>query len=151
MTNDNPAYRGSYHPIPDGQIVVINDRSEIPAHFASEDEEAAFWDTHSLASHLWRKQRGPRPGSLIEKFSKQRFEPHAIASEAADAIYVYLAWGQTASTHSFDDFRQISYDAGGKAIGVQFLHVSRGVDLRGVPEHEFVKSLVKGLDVHVLA
>jgi len=144
---DNPAYAGPYHPIPDEEMIVIKDRREIPSHFADEDEEAAFWDTHTLAPHLWRKARGPRPGSLAEKLSRERFTPHAIHSPSADATYVYLAWGQTAKTKTLDARRLVNYDAGGEPIGVQFIHQSLGIDLDGVPKRDLVEKLVADLDL----
>jgi hypothetical protein len=37
----------------DKAMSVINSLDEIPS-FASEDEEAAFWETHELSPALWR-------------------------------------------------------------------------------------------------
>jgi len=53
------------------EMIVINNWDEVPA-FAGEDEEADFWDTHTLADHRWSKKRGHRPGSLAERLARQR-------------------------------------------------------------------------------
>ncbi|HEV8717005.1 MAG TPA: hypothetical protein VGX03_29815 [Candidatus Binatia bacterium] len=34
------------------QRIVVRSRAEIPAHFASEDEEREWWATHELADEL---------------------------------------------------------------------------------------------------
>ncbi|HTE84770.1 MAG TPA: hypothetical protein VK821_08550 [Dehalococcoidia bacterium] len=70
MGNDEP-YRGPFHNIPSEKMLVINSWEEVP-HFSSEAEEADFWDTHTLADHLWSKKRGHRPGSLAERLARQR-------------------------------------------------------------------------------
>ena len=34
------------------RVIVIHSREEIPA-FASEEEEARFWETHEMSEDLW--------------------------------------------------------------------------------------------------
>lgn len=38
------------------------------------EEEANFWDTHTLAYHLWSKRRGERPGFPAARLAEQRQE-----------------------------------------------------------------------------
>ncbi len=57
----------------------------------------------------------------------------------ADAAYVYMRGGEGApygSTRRLDNFRAVDVAADGSLIGVDFMVVSRGVDLRGLPELE---------------
>lgn len=51
----------------------------------------------------------------------------------ADAAYVVLSGEDVASTRKVDPNRLIDVDARGKIIGIEFLHVSGGVDLKGLP------------------
>lgn len=51
---------------PDEAVTIVNSWDEVP-HFATEEEAANWWDTHSLAEHLWSKRHGPPPGSLAER------------------------------------------------------------------------------------
>lgn len=67
----NDCYEGPFHDIPGEKMIVINSWEEVPQ-FATEEEEADFWDTHTLADHLWSKKRGHRPGSLAERLVRQR-------------------------------------------------------------------------------
>lgn len=133
----------------DDGMAIVERREDIPK-FASEADEAAFWSTHTLADHLLSR-RGPRPGSLAEKLSKQRFVPHAVYSQDADAVYVYLRWGGSSRTRELDQTRLVDLAEDGTVTGVQFLNVSKGIDLREVPECERVVDLLKDLDVHLLA
>lgn len=135
---------------PDGDGIV--ERREAIPKFASEAEEAAFWSTHSLADHLFTRQ-GPRPGSVVEKLSRQRFKPHATFSKDADAIYVSLAWGRPARTRVLDDARSMDYADDGSLIGLRFLSASKGLDLSDIPERDQVVSLLKELNanLHVVA
>ena len=50
--------------------ILIQNEDEIPQ-FANEDEEDAFWETHTLAHHFFT-YRGPRPGSALERIAKRR-------------------------------------------------------------------------------
>jgi hypothetical protein len=68
---DKPLYSGPFHDVPDGEMIVVNSWEEVPR-FSSEEEEADFWDTHTLADHLWSKKRGPKPGSVAKRLVQQR-------------------------------------------------------------------------------
>lgn len=70
MPDDDLPYAGPFHSIPDEEMIVVNSWDEVP-HFASEEDEANFWDTHTLAEHLWSKRRGPPPGSLAERLIRE--------------------------------------------------------------------------------
>jgi hypothetical protein len=50
-------YGGPVHDVADKEMTVIHDLSEIPR-FATEDDEAAYWDTHTRATPL---EAGTRP------------------------------------------------------------------------------------------
>ena len=51
-------------------LIVIQSMDDIPR-FKSDDEEHVFWDTHTLALHLFIR-RGHRPGSLVATIAEQR-------------------------------------------------------------------------------
>ena len=65
----------------------------------------------------------------------------------ADAIYVWLAPPGTAShrTDALDDARSVDYDGEGKPIGIEFLGVTRGIDLAEVPEAGAIAKLLARL------
>lgn len=128
---------------PDGHIVL---RWEDVPRFSTEAEEQAFWDAHTPAASLFTR-RGPRPGSLAEKLSQQQFRPHATFSEGDDAIYVYLAWGRRGRSKDLGATRRADYTVDGTVTGVQFLGVHSGIDLRGVPQQDRVKDLLKALNL----
>ena len=53
----------------------------------------------------------------------------------ADAIYVRLRESEgSIRTERVDERRLVDYNASGDVAGVELLSVSRGVDLRGLPE-----------------
>ena len=52
----------------------------------------------------------------------------------ADALYVRLRGTEHARTDELDARRLVDYDASNEVIGVEFLFVSKGVSLEGVPE-----------------
>ena len=54
----------------------------------------------------------------------------------ADALYVRLEAGEVARTRRLDSSRAVDYRADGAVVGVEFLSVSKGVRLEGVPEVE---------------
>lgn len=66
----------------DEELIEIQTMDEIPR-FASEDEEDAFWATHSLAPHLW-EGRGFRPGSALERIYERRRQAEAIDTGRGD-------------------------------------------------------------------
>ena len=69
----------------------------------------------------------------------------------ADAVYVRLNEGRYARTEEIDDYRNVDYDADGRAIGVEFLYVSDGVDLSEVPQADRVAEALRPLGLKVLA
>ena len=46
----------------DGKMDVINSWDEVPQ-FKDETQAVAFWETHTLADHLWSKKRGLSPAA----------------------------------------------------------------------------------------
>lgn len=62
---------------------------------------------------------------------------------AADAIYVYWHHGRVAKTLRLpgEQIRTVDYDEGGRPIGVEFLCVSHGIDLDGVPDSSTILRL----------
>lgn len=71
------------------------------------------------------------------------FTPTLRYDESADAAYVALDPVQdSARTEELDDFRLIDHAPDGRVIGVEFLEVSAGVDLDGVPEADTIRRLL---------
>ena len=63
----------------------------------------------------------------------------------ADALYVRLASGEVARTRRLDSSRAVDYRADGTVVGVEFLFVSKGVRLEGVPEAEGIERALASL------
>lgn len=125
----------------DDGMIVVEHRKDIPK-FTNEEEERAFWDTHTLAPSLFTR-RGPRPGGLLEKVSRDRFKPHVVMSKEADAAYVYLRWGRPACSKELGNGRIVDYADGGQVLGVRFLRVSHGLEVDDIPEHDEIRALLK--------
>lgn len=70
------------------------------------------------------------------------FGQRAVYSKRADAVYAYLTSGQVKRTQAIDARRNIDYDAAGAVVGVEFLGVSGGVDLRDIPCWPTIERLV---------
>lgn len=70
----------------------------------------------------------------------------------ADAIYVWLREGvdQAFGLH-LDDSRYVDYGEDNQPIGVEFLQVSRGVNLDEVPERDAVGRLLAKHKIKVYA
>jgi len=79
------------------------------------------------------------------------FQPHAEYSETADALYVALGEAEVALTRELDDRRLIDLSEDGQIVGIEFLDVSGGVDLRGVPLRDEVGKLIRDFPFRVLA
>ena len=62
--------------------------------------------------------------------------------EIADAVYVTLCDEPFAYTKSVDDMRNIDYSASHKPIGIEWLCVSSGIDLSGIPESDAIGKLL---------
>ena len=63
--------------------------------------------------------------------------------EQADAVYVQFARNSVARTEELSDRVAVDYDAGGRAVGVEFLDVSEGIDLDQVPRRAQVAKLLE--------
>jgi len=66
----------------------------------------------------------------------------------ADALYVSFrlrSAGDVVRTVEIGDGRQVDYAADGEVLGVEFLAVSEGLNLDGVPHREQVQSAVGAL------
>jgi uncharacterized protein YuzE len=79
------------------------------------------------------------------------FQARATRSQTADAVYVQLSAAEVAKTRSLDDMRMVDYAADGTPAGVEFLGVSGGVDLTGVPERQTVEHALRDLDLKIFA
>lgn len=76
-------------------------------------------------------------------------EPHAEYDPEADAIYVWLTDGETVKSTQLDDFRNIDFSGDGGVVGVEFLDVSGGVDLKDIPYSETVEKLIGELNLGI--
>jgi uncharacterized protein YuzE len=70
------------------------------------------------------------------------FKQYATFSERADAAYVYLRSGEVVRTRALDERRNVDLDSDNNVIGIEFLGVSAGVNLHGVPEPATIKRLL---------
>jgi uncharacterized protein YuzE len=75
--------------------------------------------------------------------------PYAEYSETADALYVYFSDEPSDRTESLDDRRMIDWTGDGRLVGVEFLDVSAGVDLNGVPHSDQIASLLGEMNLKV--
>ena len=69
----------------------------------------------------------------------------------ANAAYVQIAKKSVASTRELDSQRIVDYDAHGEIIGIEFLTVSRGVDLRDLPHRDQLARLFDDHHIPVFA
>jgi len=69
----------------------------------------------------------------------------------ANALYVYLRDAPYAYGKSLDDARHIDYGADDQPIGVEFLNVSRGVNVDGVPEQRRIGRALEEYNIKVFA
>lgn len=58
--------------------VVIHSLDEIP-HFADEEEERAFWDSHEMSPELWRSLP-PAPDDMLPPIRKEAAAPKQSGS-----------------------------------------------------------------------
>ncbi|MBI3973987.1 MAG: DUF2283 domain-containing protein [Chloroflexi bacterium] len=68
----------------------------------------------------------------------------------ADAVYVYLTDDTetpVAETRELDDARMIDYAADGTVVGVEFLGVSEGVLLDGVPQADEIAAALHSIGI----
>lgn len=71
--------------------------------------------------------------------------------EQANALYVYLRDAPYAYGRSLDDARHIDYSADGSPIGVEFLNVSKGVNVDDVPERAAITRALEDRQIKVFA
>ena len=62
----------------------------------------------------------------------------------ADALYVRFTDLPVGRSVSLDDLRMIDYSADGAVVGIEFIDVSGGIDLRDVPFGRRVEELIHG-------
>lgn len=76
-----------------------------------------------------------------------RYDPEA------DALYVRLTEGASATQKSLGDLRIIDYSVDGAVLGVEFIGASEGVELRDVPFAQRIQQLIdeSGLPIRVFA
>jgi uncharacterized protein YuzE len=79
--------------------------------------------------------------------------PYVTYDEDADALYVCLSDAEVAETRNLGDLRLIDYSADGAVVGVEFISVSQGVDLDGVPFGPTVAAAIgdTGLPIKIYA
>jgi uncharacterized protein YuzE len=68
----------------------------------------------------------------------------------ADAIYARLQPvepGGDHGAHPLDDDRMVHYGHAGKVIGVEFLGVSEGIDLKGIQEEEAIAAALRAFGI----
>jgi len=71
----------------------------------------------------------------------------------ADALYVRLAEGYSARQQQYGDLRIVDLADDGTVLGIEFIDVSGGVDLRDLPFAQTVERLIhdSGQPVRLLA
>jgi uncharacterized protein YuzE len=66
--------------------------------------------------------------------------------EEADAIAVHLQEPEgEVITEDFGPGRYVDYDASGAVVGVEFLSVSRGISLEGMPEADRIRRALNAI------
>lgn len=70
---------------------------------------------------------------------------HLEYDPEADAIYVSLTNEEETVHHSseLDDLRAVDYAENGEPVGMEFLCVSRGINLEGVPERTRIAEILR--------
>jgi uncharacterized protein YuzE len=69
----------------------------------------------------------------------------------ADAVYVEVSDEPVASTVGLDAQRILDYNAQGEIVGMEFLAVRRGVDLRNLPYRDELASYFGEHRIRVIA
>ena len=69
----------------------------------------------------------------------------------ADAVYIYLSAKTYAYGKDLDDSRHIDYASDGTVIGIELLHVKKGVNPDNLPEQEKVTRLLEHKNIKVYA
>ena len=68
----------------------------------------------------------------------------------ADAIYVRLSDAPYDHTEELDTERNVDYAADGSVVGVELLNVSRGVDVRDLPNADAIARVLRERHIKVL-
>jgi len=71
--------------------------------------------------------------------------------EIADAVYVRLLDEPVAYTKALDDLRNIDYSGKHVPVGIEWLCVSEGIDLSGIPQADRIGELLFGRSFKVYA
>jgi len=75
-----------------------------------------------------------------------RYDPEA------DSAYIVLGRGRVAREDVLDDARVVDYDAKGRAVAVELLHLTQlPVDLRGLPRADEIAELLHRFHVRTVA
>ncbi len=61
----------------------------------------------------------------------------------ADSLYVRFTFDQPARSVPLDDLRLIDYSEDGGVIGIEFIDVSGGIDLRDIPFSQDVEEAIR--------
>jgi len=69
----------------------------------------------------------------------------------ANAGYVSLSDGEVKNTRKLDQSRLLDLDAQGAVVGIEFLNVSRGVDLSDLPRQRELRQLFDKHQIRQLA
>ena len=62
----------------------------------------------------------------------------------ADALYVTLREAECAYTKPLGELRNVDYGADDLPIGIEWFHVSKGVDLADVPQAKEIEDTLRG-------
>lgn len=69
----------------------------------------------------------------------------------ANAIYVYMSDAGYHHGNELDPDRRVDYALDGSAIGIEFLNVSQGVDVRDLPSEDQLVQELEKVGVKVLS
>ncbi len=69
----------------------------------------------------------------------------------ADAAYVYILEQPVARSKELDEQRVLDYNQSNDVVGIEFLNISQGVDLRELPFREQLSKLFEERDIRQFA
>ena len=69
----------------------------------------------------------------------------------ANAAYVTISDADVAETRELDPYRRLDVDGLGKVIGIEFLSISRGVDLSELPHRPHLERLFNEHHIPIFA
>lgn len=82
--------------------------------------------------------------------NEQKRFPHATYDPDADAAYVWFRDAPWSHMEIVDDYRNIDYAVDGALVGVEFLYVSKGVNLAGLPEQPLLRTQLTPFNLTVV-